>query len=54
MTNEEIVEEILHEAEQLKLRKEVIDLAMKLIESSPNMSFLDSLELALKHIKEYV
>lgn len=51
MTNEEIVEEILHEAEQLKLRKEVLDLAAKLKQTSPNMSFLDSLELALSHIK---
>lgn len=51
MTNEEIVEEILHEAEELKLRKEVLDLAMKLRDTSPKMPLVDSLELALKHFK---
>jgi|APGre2960657404_1045060.scaffolds.fasta_scaffold08008_2 hypothetical protein len=54
MTNEEIVEELLHEAEQLKLRIEVLDLATKIKEVSPNMSFLESLEHAMKHIKEHV
>ena len=51
MTNEEIVEEILHEAEELKLRREVIDLATKLKDTSPSMSFLESLEHALAHLK---
>ena len=51
MTNEEMVEELLIEADRLRLRKEVLDLATKLKQTSPNMSFLDSLELALSHIK---
>ena len=53
MTNEEIVEEILHEAEELKLRREVLDLASKIRMSSPNMTLLESLELALRHIKQH-
>jgi hypothetical protein len=54
MTNEEIAEEILHEAEELKLRKEVLDLALKIREASPKMSFLDSLELAFGHLKNHI
>jgi hypothetical protein len=54
MTNEEIVEELLHEAEELKLRKEVLELASKIREASPKMSFLDSLELAFGHLKNHV
>lgn len=53
MTNEEMVEELLIEADRMKLRKEVIDLANKIKNASPKMSFLDSLELAIKHIKEH-
>jgi hypothetical protein len=51
MTNEEIVEEILHEAEELKVRREVLDLATKIKDTSPSMSFLESLEHALAHLK---
>lgn len=54
MTNEEIVEEILHEAEQLKLRKEVLELATKIKMSAPRMTFLESLEHALEHIKRSI
>lgn len=53
MTNEEMVEELLIEADRMKLRKEVIDLANKIKNASPKMSLLDSLELAIKHIKEH-
>lgn len=54
MTNEEIVEEILHEASELKIRVEVLDLAMKIRESSPGMSLLESLELSLNHFKNNI
>ena len=53
MTNEEMVEELLIEADRLRLRKEVIELATKIKNASPKMTFLDSLELAMKHIKEH-
>lgn len=51
MTNEEIAEEILHEAEELKIRVEVLELATKLRESSPKMSFLESLEKSITQLK---
>ena len=41
MTNEEILEEILHEAEELKIRFEVLELASKIKKMSPNMSLLE-------------
>ena len=49
MTNEEIIEELLYEASDLKIRTEVIDFAKKLRLSNPKMSLLESIELSLKH-----
>ena len=51
MTNEEIIDEILHEASELNVRHEVITLSNKILESSPNMERVLSFELALSHFK---
>ena len=51
MTNEEIIEEILHEAADLKIREQVLDLAKKLRDSNPKMSLLQSIELSFSHLK---
>lgn len=51
MTNEEIVEEILTEASELKIRQEVLELSKKLRDMNPKMPLLESIELAFKHLK---
>ena len=50
MTNEEIIDEILHDAAKLKIREQVLDLSKKLKDSNPRMSLLESIELAFKHL----
>jgi hypothetical protein len=50
MTNEEIIDEILHEAAELKVREQVLDLSRKLKELNPKMSLLESIELAFQHL----
>lgn len=51
MTNEEIIEEILHEAEELKIRMKVLSRAVSLRQIFPSMSILESIETAFKEIK---
>jgi hypothetical protein len=51
MTNEEIIDEILHEASELNLMYEVIELTNKLLESNPKMERVDAFELSFKHLK---
>ncbi len=51
MTNEEIIEEILYEASELKIREQVLDLSKKIRESNPKMTLLESIELSFNHIK---
>ena len=53
MNSEEIVQEILHEAEELKLREHVLDLSQKLRDTNPRMSIIESMELALNHYKNH-
>jgi hypothetical protein len=50
MTNEEIIDEILHDAAELKIREQVLDLSRKLKELNPRMTLLESIELAFKHL----
>jgi hypothetical protein len=50
MTNEEIIDEILHEASDLKIREQVLDLSRKLREQNPRMTLLESIELSFKHL----
>jgi hypothetical protein len=51
MSNEEIIDEILHEASQLKIREQVLDLSKKLRDTNPKMSLLESIELSFQHLK---
>lgn len=51
MTNEELVEEILHEAEELNIRVRVLSKAVALRQIFPTMSILESIETAFKEIK---
>jgi hypothetical protein len=51
MNSEEIIDEILHEASELKIREEVLDLSKKLRDLNPKMSLLESLEQSFSHLK---
>jgi hypothetical protein len=51
MTNEEIIDEILHEASELKIREQVLDLSKKLRDLNPRMTLLESIELSFNTIK---
>lgn len=51
MSNEEILDEILHEAAALKVREELINSAIKILEKNPKMEKVDAYDLALKNIK---
>lgn len=51
MSNEEIIEEILHEAASLKIREDVLDLSRRLQDTNPKMSKVEAIELAFKHLK---
>lgn len=53
MTNEEIIDELLHEAEELKLREHVLTLAKVLQDGNPKMERVEAIEHALKHLKNY-
>lgn len=52
MSNEEIIDEILHEASNLKIREQVLDLSRKLQDMNPKMSKVESIELAFNHLKD--
>ena len=51
MTNEEIIEEILHEASDLRIREQDLDLSKKLRDLNPRMTLLESIELSFNHLK---
>jgi len=51
ITNEEIVEEILHEAEKLKIRVLVLNKAVYLRQIFPSISILESIETAFNEVK---
>jgi hypothetical protein len=51
MTNEEIIDEILHEASELKVREQVLDLAKKIRDVNPKMTLLEAIELSFTHLK---
>jgi hypothetical protein len=51
MSNEEIIEEILYESYELKIRDQVLDLSKKLRDFNPKMTLLESLELSFNHLK---
>ena len=51
MTNEEHLEEILMEAHQLKIEKDVFRLAGELSRENPKMNMVDLFESSLQRIK---
>lgn len=51
MSNEEIIDEILHEAASFKIREEVIESANNLLEKNPLMDRVDAYDLAFRNIK---
>jgi hypothetical protein len=51
MSNEEIIEEILHEASKLNIREQVLTLSKKLRDLNPRMTLLESIELSFNHLK---
>ncbi len=51
MTNEEIIDEMLHEAANLKLREHVLDSMTNLLEMNPKMERIDAVKLALDNAK---
>jgi hypothetical protein len=51
MSNEEIVDEILHEAEEHKIRNEVIELMSVIMEKNPKMERVDAVKFAFEHAK---
>lgn len=51
MTNEEYIDELLHEAEQLKVREYVLELSKTLQDTNPKMERSDSIRLALNNAK---
>lgn len=53
MTNEEILDELLHEAYELRIRDQVLDLATIIRDQNNNMSLLQAVELAMQHIKNH-
>jgi hypothetical protein len=53
MNNEEIIEEILHEASDLKIREQVLELSKKLRDLNPRMTLLESIENSFEHIKNH-
>ena len=51
MTNEKIVEELLHEAENLRIREEVLDTVNVLMDKNPKMERVEAVKLALNNVK---
>lgn len=48
ITNEEIIDEILHEAHKYGLRKEVIDTAKEILLSNPKLDRVSAFEQAFQ------
>jgi len=51
MTNEEIIEELLSEAEKLRLREEVLETASRILQLNPRMEKVDAIKLSLDNVK---
>ena len=54
MTNEEIIEELLIEANELGIRKDVLELSKKILETNPKIDRVSSVELAFKLCKNKI
>lgn len=51
MTNEELVEELLFEAESLRIREEVLTTTARLLQLNPRMEKVEAIKLALDNAK---
>jgi hypothetical protein len=51
MTNEEIIDEMLHEAEELRVREYVLDMSKNLLEINKKMDRYEAVRLALENAK---
>lgn len=51
MTDEEIIEELLFEAEKLRLREEVLETASRILQLNPRMEKVDAIKLSLDNAK---
>jgi len=51
MTNEELTQELLIEAESLGFRKEVLELSNKITQENKFMDINTSIEIAFQHMK---
>jgi len=51
MTNEELIQEFLFEAETLKIREEVLNTMTRLLELNPRMERYEAVKLALDNAK---
>lgn len=51
MTSEELIDELLHEAEKLKVREEVLTSMSKLLALNPKMDRYDAVRLAFENVK---
>jgi len=51
MTNEEIIDELLYEAEELKLREYVLETSSKIMDSNPQMDRYEAMRLAFENAK---
>lgn len=51
MTNEDIIEEMLLEAQNLRIREEVLNTMVRLLELNPRMERFEAVKLALDNAK---
>ena len=51
MTNEEIIEELLSEAERLRLKEEVLETTARILQLNPRMEKVDAIKLSLDNAK---
>lgn len=51
MTNEDLITELLYEAEQLKLRDYVLELGKSILEKNPRMERYEAFKLAFDNAK---
>lgn len=51
MTNEEFIEEILHESHSIGIKDDVMNLAKELRETNPKLNFHTSIELSYSKLK---
>lgn len=51
MTNEEFIDELLHEAEKLRVREYVLDMSKTLMDTNNRMERSEAVKLALENAK---